>query len=160
VPPTDTPIPPTDTPIPTVPPVGSGLQGEYYDNADLTNLILTRLDSTVNFGWGGGSPDPAIGNDSFSVRWSGNVLAQYSETYTFYARSDDGVRLWVNGQPLVTDWTNHGPTEFSGTIDLTAGQQYSIVMEYYENTAGAMAQLSWSSPSTPKQIIPQSQLFP
>jgi hypothetical protein len=33
-------------------------------------------------------------------------------------------------------------------------------MEYYENGGGAQADLSWSSPSTTKTIIPQTQLYP
>jgi hypothetical protein len=66
----------------------------------------------------------------------------------------------VNGQLLDDDWTTHGPKQNSGTISLAAGQQYTITMEYFENTGGAVAQLSWSSASQPKQIIPQSQLYP
>ena len=114
----------------------------------------------VNFDWGTGSPDPSIGADTFSVRWTGQVQPQYSETYTFYTTSDDGVRLWVNGQLLVDNWTDHGPTENSGTITLTANQKYDIVMTYYENAGGAVAQLSWSSTSQAKQIIPPNRLFP
>ena len=60
----------------------------------------------------------------------------------------------------MNNWTDHSPTENSGTIALTAGVKYDITMEYYENTGGAVAQLSWSSASTPKQIIPQTQLYP
>ena len=41
-----------------------------------------------------------------------------------------------------------------------AGQKYDLKMEYVEFWGGAVAQLSWSSPSTPKQIVPQSQLYP
>jgi hypothetical protein len=41
-----------------------------------------------------------------------------------------------------------------------ARRRYSITMEYYENGGGAVAQLSWSSPSTSKTIIPTSQLYP
>jgi hypothetical protein len=88
------------------------------------------------------------------------VQAEFSETYTFYTSSDDGARLWVNGVQLVSDWTAGGVRENGGSISLTAGSGYSIVMEYFDNTGGAVAQLSWSSPSTPKQIIPQSRLFP
>ena len=83
----------------------------------------------------------------------------YSEPFTFYTNSDDGVRLWVNHQLLIDNWTNHGATENSATIQLTAGSTYDIRLEFYENTGGATMQLSWSSPSTPKQIVPQSQLF-
>ena len=84
--------------------------------------------------------------------------AAFTETYTFYAAADDGVRLWVNGVQLVNAWVNQGTTEYSGTIDLVAGQTYSIVMEQYEDGGGATAYLRWSSPSTPKQIIPQAAL--
>ena len=55
----------------------------------------------------------------------------YSQTYTFYTQTDDGVRLWVNGQLLVDKWVNQGNIEWSGTIDLTAHQKYPVLMEYY-----------------------------
>jgi PKD repeat protein len=138
---------------------GTGLKGEYFDNMDLTALKLTRTDATVNFDWGGGSPDSSIEADSFSVRWTGQVQAQFSETYTFYTVSDDGVRLWVNGVQVINNWTNHAPTENSGTISLVAGQKYDLKMEYYENGGGAVAKLLWSSTSTAKQVVPQAQLY-
>lgn len=137
---------------------GPGLKGEYFDNADLTNLKLTRTDATVNFDWGTGSPAPSIGVDTFSARWTGQVQPLYSQTYTFYTVSDDGVRLWVNNQLIINNWTDHAPTENSATITLTAGQKYDIRMEFYENGGGAVAKLLWSSPSQVKQAIPQSQL--
>jgi hypothetical protein len=142
------------------PGTAAGLKGEYYDNADLTNLKITRTDPTVNFDWGTGTPDPSIAPDTYSARWTGTVTPLFSETYTFYARTNDGVRLWVNNQLLVDNWVNQGATEKSATIALTAGQPYPIKMEYYQNTNTALAQLSWSSASQAKQIIPQSQLSP
>ncbi len=140
--------------------VGTGLRGQYYDNMDFTALTITRLDATVDFNWGSGSPDPAIGPNTFSVRWMGQVRAEYSETYTFYTVSDDGVRLWVDGQQVISNWTDHGPTEDSGQITLSAGQFYDIQMDFYENSGGAVARLLWSSPSTTKQVIPQANLYP
>jgi DNA-binding beta-propeller fold protein YncE/fibronectin type 3 domain-containing protein len=139
---------------------GTGLKGDYYNNMDFTAFVLTRTDSTVNFDWGTGSPDPAIGVDTFSVRWTGQVQPVYSQTYTFYTTSDDGVRLWINGSLIIDNWTDHPPTENSGTITLSAGARYSVQMDFYENGGGAVARLSWSSPSQVKEIIPQSQLFP
>lgn len=139
--------------------VDTGLKAEYYDNSDLTNLKFTRLDANVDNTWGTGSPFPSIGVDSFSVRWTGYVQPQYSGTYTFYTNSDDGVRLWVNGTQLVNNWTNHAPTENSGTIALSAGQRYPITLEYYEYTSGALIQLSWSHTSQAKQIIPATAFF-
>jgi hypothetical protein len=138
--------------------VTNGLKGQYYDNKDFTALKVTRTDGTVNFDWGTGSPASGVGADTFSVRWTGQVQAPTSGTYTFTTASDDGVRLWVNGQLLVNNWTNHAATENSGTIVLTGGQKYSIKMEYYEN--GAVAKLLWSGPGISKQAVPKSRLFP
>ena len=60
------------------------------------------------------------------------------------------MRLWVNDQPVIDTWTNHSSTEDSGTIALTAGMPYSIRLEYYDNTGGALVRLSWSSASQGK----------
>ncbi|MBE8969004.1 PQQ-dependent sugar dehydrogenase [Nostocales cyanobacterium LEGE 12452] len=138
---------------------GNGLKAEYYDNIDFTNLKQTRIDPTVNFNWGAGSPDPSIGVDSFSARWTGKVEAKYSETYNFYTTSDDGVRLWVNGQQIINKFIDQPATAYSGSIALVAGQKYDIKLEYYENKSNAVSQLAWSSTSQAKEIIPQSQLY-
>ena len=94
------------------------------------------------------------------MRWTGSVQPQFNETYTFYTTTDDGVRLWVNGQLLIDDWVDQSATTKSGSITLNAQQLYNIQMDYYEDGGNAVAQLAWSSPSTPQAIIPQSQLYP
>ena len=139
---------------------GTGLTGSYFNKPDLTGLVFTRTDATINFNWGNASPDPAIGADKFSLRWTGYILPFYSETYTFKTFSDDGDRVWINGQLIIDDWKiQRGGKTTSGSIALTAGQLYPITVEFYENTGGAEMSLYWSSPSQGGQIIPQSQLF-
>ncbi|MHC4532948.1 MAG: PA14 domain-containing protein, partial [Planctomycetota bacterium] len=136
-----------------------GVKAEYFSGMDLSNLVLTRVDPQIDFNWGDpGGPDPSVGDDQFSARWTGEVEVAFTETYTFYTNSDDGIRLWIDGQPLVENWTNHAPTENKGAIDLVAGNTYSLVMEYYEDGGGAVAELRWSSPRTPKDLIPQAAL--
>ncbi len=123
--------------------------------------LLTRVDPTIDFDLGTGSPAAGtVPVDFYSVRWTGQVKAVYSETYTFYTNADDGIRLWVNGVQLVNNWADQAPTEKSGAIALVAGQKYDIVVEYYEKDGGALTQLKWSSASTPKTIVPQTQLYP
>ena len=140
---------------------GIGLQGVYYNNITLTGTpVITRVDPTVNYDFVYQQAAPGVNLENYSVRWSGQVKAAYSETYTFYATTDDGVRLWVNGVQLVNNWINQSATEKSGTITLAAGQKYDIVMEYFQGTGYAVAKLAWSSASTPKAIIPASQLYP
>jgi hypothetical protein len=137
----------------------NGLQAQYYEGTDLTNLKLTRTDATVNFNWDKNAPDSTLSTDYFSVRWTGQIQPKYSETYTFYTNSDDGIRLWVNGQLLIDNWTDHPVTENRGMIPLTAFQNYDIRLEYYEKTADSICQLQWSSASQLQEIVPQSQLF-
>jgi hypothetical protein len=149
---------------------GTGLRGNYYTSSYSTNpfagpITLSRIDPTVDFNWGQGTtgfPAPGISADFFTVRWTGQVRALDTDTYTFYVRSDDGQRLWVDGQLLVNDWALHGATEQSGTIALTANQHYDLVMEYFEGAVAASAQLSWSAAGggVVKGIIPTSQLYP
>ena len=137
-----------------------GVTGQYYNDMTLTNLVLTRLDPVINFNWGASSPDPVVNADNFSVRWAGDLEAEFTETYTFYATVDDCVRLWVNNQLLFDKWGEQSGVEWSGEINLTAGPKNSIVMEYEEITGDAKASLSWKSPSQPKQIIPAGVLSP
>lgn len=151
-------VPPPPPPTPT-PGSGTGLTGEYYDTMDFSGAPLFRTDPRIDFSWGAGSPDPSIGPDTFSVRWTGLVEPQFSETVTFHARTDDGVRLWVDGRLLIDAWIDQAATEWSQSISLTAGQQVDLTMEYYENGGNTAAELRWSSPSIPKQLIPTTQFY-
>ena len=139
----------------------SGLLGTYFDQMNLTGGSAQRIDGPLDFDWGAGTPGViGIGADNFSVRWTGFVTPPVTGNYTFRTRSDDGVRLYINGNLVIDNWTDHGPTDNdSAAIALTAGQRYSVVMAYYENGGGAVAQLSWSGPSTGGfQFIPRSAL--
>jgi len=142
-----------------VPGNGDGLLGQYYTGMDFETLTLTRVDPTIDFDWGTGSPDSSLPQDGFSVRWSGEIEPAYSENYTFYDYTDDGCRLTIGGQTIIDVWSDEEPIEYTGTINLNAEQRYPIVVEYYENGGEAVAQLSWSSNSQPKQIIQQDRLY-
>ncbi|HEX8500465.1 MAG TPA: S8 family serine peptidase [Pyrinomonadaceae bacterium] len=135
-----------------------GLWGRYYDNMDFTAFKVGRVDPKVDFEWHSAAPDPSVGADSFTARWTGMVVPRYTQTYTFYTQSDDGVRLWVGGNLVINNWTDHGWTTDAGTIALEAGVPTPIKMEFYENGGGAIAKLEWGSPSQAREIIPPSQL--
>ncbi|MCU1433104.1 MAG: domain containing protein, partial [Actinotalea sp.] len=137
-----------------------GLQGVYFQNQDLTAPVLTRIDPVIAFEWGRGAPAPGVDADTFSVRWSGSVIARYSQTYTFSTTSDDGVRLWVDGRLLVDQWNPHSRRVDTGTVPLKAGVAVPIVMEYFDRTHSAVAQLRWSSASQGAEIVPTDRLRP
>jgi hypothetical protein len=152
----------TPAPAPAaVTPAGNGLTGQYYNstNLDPSTLALTKTDTSVNFNWNNGAPDAKVSADNFSAEWTGQILAPETGTYTFTTTSDDGVRVWVNGQQLINAWNDHGPQQDSGTITLQAGQKYDIKVDYYERTGGAVMQLNWSTPTIARQVIPQAYLY-
>lgn len=124
------------------------------------NPVLTRTDGTVNFTWSG-SPGTPVNADYWSTRWTGEVLPEFSQIYTFFFTADDAARVWVNGKQLVNAWPRSGSaSEFSGIIELVAGVRYPIVIEYYDITGTARAELRWQSANQVKQIIPTTRLFP
>jgi len=146
---------------------GGGLRADYYAGVDLKERALTRTDPQINFNWSLSGPDPKVGNDNFSIRWTGELDVPISETYSFYPTVQGGLRLWVDGRLLLDKWQDYGiderwqehyPVEYYSAIDLEAGT-YSVVMEFaYRQSfgGGAVVQLAWGSPSTPRQVIPQA----
>lgn len=143
-----------------------GLFGQYYHSSGegppedpWQTLVMERLDSTVDFNWGNGSPDPSVRSNDFAIRWTGEISVPTSDTYTFHTQTDDGIQLWVNGELIIDNWTDHGNTHDSGEIALTAGQRYRIKLQYYENGGGAVCELSWSTPTMSRQAIPSEYLW-
>ena len=137
---------------------GSGLQGVYYNSVNFTNLISVQQDAAIDFDWGYGAPNSLMNSDGFSVIWMGYVEPIVSGLHTFYTDSDDGVRLWVNDELLIDEWTD-GVVEKSAEISLEEGELYSIRVDYYENLGTSKVKLSWAPPELPKHVIPQKQLY-
>ncbi|MEL6823024.1 MAG: PQQ-dependent sugar dehydrogenase, partial [Calditrichota bacterium] len=67
--------------------VQNGTNAVYFDNMNLTGSTVSRIDNEINFNWGSGSPDPAIGVNTYSARWTGYVVPPETGTYTFYTTS-------------------------------------------------------------------------
>ncbi len=138
----------------SVPEGSGGLLAEYYLGVDLKGTAVKRTETNIAYDWGNTAPMAQIPTDRYSVRWTGKITPLYTNIYTFYTLSDDGVRLWVNGIAVVNNWTYHGVTENSGTISLEAGKAYDIKMEYFESSGSAIAKLLWSSVNQTKEIVP------
>ena len=78
----------------------------------------------------------------------------------FIAQVDDGVRLWVNNKLIIDKWQPSGAGEWSGSTELEAGKKYNLSMQYFDKDGPALAKLFWSSPSTPRSVIPADHLSP
>ena len=141
---------------PSTTPSGVGLSGQYYTNASATysssanfnaaNLKMTRVDTNLDFTWGTTSV-PIANNGYYCVRWTGQLMPQYSETYYFVANTDDGVKLWVNDQLIINNWIAKSSSDSTGSIALQGGVRYNFKMEYFQITGSAVATSSWYSAS-------------
>lgn len=137
---------------------GNGLTANYFKGDDFDEPSVTRIDETLNFVWGTGTPNTQLGNNYFSARWSGQIEAKNDGEYTFTIDADDGRRLWIDGQLIIDNWTG-GDYEASGTKTLIAGQKVNIRIDYNEGVGNAKMRLFWSSPILPKEIVPKTQLY-
>ena len=129
---------------------GTGLFGQYFTNSSTTytnsnnfnpaNLFLIAIDPVIDFNWTNGT-SPNLSNGLYTVRWTGQVQPQFSETYVFDVNSDDGCRLWVNDQLLIDKWQSQGATDWTNAIALQAGVRYDLKLEYLQSGGAAQAHL-------------------
>jgi hypothetical protein len=138
-----------------------GVKAEYFVGKIPQGLpCLINIEPRIDHKWG--DDEVACGlRDDVSARWSAELHVMVSDIYTFITTSDDGVRLYLNGERIINNWTDHASTiDYSLPQELIEGQIYSLVMEWYENTGSAVAQLSWATSRMNEQIIPSNQLQP
>ena len=139
---------------------GTGLSGFYHAGKNFETPKFCRVDNSINFNWGNGSPDPQIPIDNFSVKWIGNIQVPVSGEYIFYIDSDNGRRLKINNTLVIDQWIGDWGVEYSGKITLQAGVKYPIQLDYFEEAGGANILFQWSHASIPKSIVSTDFLYP
>jgi hypothetical protein len=156
--PTPTPVPPPPAPIAMTCPsaVSNAFSACYYDNADLTNLKITRTDPAINFSFGSSSPSSGIAADTFSAEWKGNFTFE-SATYDFNVTADDGIRVYVDQSLILDKWFDQPTTTYKVSKTVNAGTHLVKVL-YFENSQDAVAKVSWlkqtSTSLTPTPVPP------
>ena len=138
------------------PPIVPGVTAEYY--AGYHDLVLSRVENSIDAVWGMAAPDPALGPDRFSARWSGWLTAPSTGTYTIATETDDGVRLWIDDVLVIGDWTPQFVTRNEAQVELTAGVAVPIRLEYFEIDLDASARLLWSSAEIAEEPIDSEHL--
>ncbi len=110
---------------------------------------------TIDEDWGTGGP-PVSGVDEFSARWT--PAPSLPGTYELPARSDDGIRAYVDGVRVLDEWRHQGADQlFTETVALAG--QHTLVVEYYEAGGGALARFDVAqlrSPTCPRRRRPAS----
>lgn len=148
------------------PGAGTGLKGYYTAHytkgyrADEA-LMLVQTNAALDFAWASGMPlIPGVADSSTNVLivWSGKLIVPHDGAYIFYATSDDGAALRLDGQFVINDWGGHTTSTSSGTVALTAGE-HNIRLDYFQGTGSGAIRLEWGGAVT-RGVIPVSQLVP
>ncbi len=139
--------------INALPASGGGWNAKYYSDRAFNTLSFERIDRAVDFFWDVVPPKEGFKRTEFSVSWTTTLTTRFSETYTFSLMGDDGVRMWVDGQLVVNDWSVHPPRESSGNIFLAAGK-HQVKVEYFQAGGNARIELYWESSSQARELIP------
>lgn len=135
-----------------------GLFAEYYDDKFLTGTPKTRTDKVVNFDPVNQPPDSYSNYRHKSMRWTGYIAPNISGRYKIGVNSDDGVRLWLNGELVVDQWHNRGKTTDQVDIEMEAGQKYKIKLEYFDNGGDAVCQLLWKVPGGSSDLYEEDRI--
>ena len=102
---------------------------------------VVRSDAAIDFTWGEGAPAIGVARDGFSARWRGRWPLEEGG-YRFYAYSDDGVRVWVDGVIVIDSWRDQGPTLSYGDLEMSAGE-HALQVEYYDRNDNAQVRVWW-----------------
>ncbi len=120
----------------------SGWRGEYYDDRNLAgDPALVRNDDAVNFNWGTGTPAAGLPADGFSVRWT-RIVSMKGGAYRFHAYSDDGVRVWLDGELIIDQWHEATGATYTAERTLSVGN-HTLRVEYYEDGGAARIRFWW-----------------
>jgi len=159
-----------------------GLVGTYRQDANQNRTIdasdpvkLVRTDAQVSLDWTKWNvtddgvltatstpPTPSMPSDWYSVRWTGFITLPSGFDWQLGARSDDGVRVQVDGATVLDRWVDRSlpaaPDYESGTHP--GGTTHRISIDYYESGGGATIQLWAQHSGSAGLIVPADWLSP
>nr|WP_315246019.1 glycoside hydrolase family 3 N-terminal domain-containing protein [uncultured Flavobacterium sp.] len=122
----------------------NGLKGEYFNNRNLEGTpALIRIDSQLEFDWPW-APGDGVNVDDFSIRWTGYIQSDKSFDGWLGLSSDDGIRMWIDDQLVIDNWTKGATSIVTTPKNIEAGKNYKVRIEMWEGGWGARAHLRWN----------------
>ena len=111
--------------------------GGSFSGSILQTYNFTTIDLT--------NEDPGGQGDHYSFVIEGFVYASVAGAYQFETYTDDGIRVIVDGTLVINNWTDHGPTINTGSINLLTGW-IPVRIEHYEKGGGQVLRFRWKPP--------------
>ncbi len=155
-----------------------GLQTKIYESKGMSKaneLKVERVDATINYDFGEGSPGEDIAADQFAITWDGSLWAPDTGTYEFRIRTENGARLYLNAEntgqrkrlrddsslagqaALIDGWVSSGELrDHTARIFLLGGRLYPIRIEFfkYKEDSGSI-RFDWKPPHRTWELLDQ-----
>jgi beta-glucosidase len=116
---------------------------EYFANTGMQGRPqVVRPEPGINYDWGGQSPVAGIPATNWSARWTGSFYFDAGD-YTFFASSDDGVRVYIDGHIVIDEWQEQSPQKHQNTFRGIGAGQHTISVEYFQLGGGSSCKVMW-----------------
>lgn len=106
------------------------------DGTPFSNVVANETSPHIQYAmenWWSWYP---VGLGAFGAQMTGNLLVKATGSYPFALTSDDGSRLYVDGQLALDNGGDHGPGTVLTIMKLSAGY-HPFVLNYWQNGFGA-----------------------
>ena len=100
--------------------------------------VVSRHESSIDWN---GKPCSELPDNNFSARHTGKMTPNRSGTLRITYGGDDGYRLYIDGELIAENWTNHSYEEYKTSYEVVAGRTYEIVYEYFQDGGNAKAKI-------------------
>jgi hypothetical protein len=138
-------------------PSASGLRAERFA-AEWTQIPADRTALRPTGSWVAETVSLPEGiGERVALSLRGFVEVPTTELYRFALTSDDGSKLWIDGQLVVDNDGLHGTVEKRGAIALGAGL-HQVLVVWFNRTGGAELGLQWALPGQPFVPVPAAAL--
>ena len=124
-------------------------RAEYYSSETFKGTPKVEYVEKIEFDWGKSEPLRGVPVDEFSIRFTTCMTVDEDTKVSFELTSDDGSRLFVNGNQIVDNWGPHGTKSKKGSVDLEAGV-HLLEVEYFDRRYGAKVSLEMKGPDDDK----------
>ncbi|MSR47542.1 MAG: hypothetical protein EXS13_10860 [Planctomycetes bacterium] len=96
-------------------------------------------------------------SDAFALRFRTTLHVPVAGEWRFWLATDDGSRLWIDGNEVIENDGDHGVVEKSGVVDLAAGA-HALELCYFDAGGAEGLRLQWAGPSVARQEIAKERL--
>lgn len=128
-------------------------EGKFKSTADVLKAKPVKEGTFRNF-----SIKEAAADDHFGYQFRSQINIPEKGVYKFHIYSDDGARLFIDGQEVIDNDGSHSAGEATGKVALEKGF-HEIRVIYFEDYMGQALEIGITGKNLPKQVLPDEMLF-